>query len=76
MFPLFLSYYNLSEASYSRLKGIVEPDNVRMIHPLQHLQFIVDHLLVPFDILLQYDLDGVFLIPAFCFPHDAISSGA
>ena len=49
-------------------------DNVRVLHPLQHLQFVVDHLLVSANILLQDDLDSDLAFGAVSFPDDTICS--
>jgi hypothetical protein len=46
--------------SHSGLEPIKELDNVGVLEALEHLQFVVDHLVVAFDVLLQDDLDGAF----------------
>jgi hypothetical protein len=33
---------------------------VGVLEALEHLQFVVDHLVIAFDVLLQDDLDGAF----------------
>jgi hypothetical protein len=33
---------------------------VGVLKALEHLQFVVDHLIVAFDVLLQDDFDGAF----------------
>jgi len=53
----------------------VELDNVRVLHALQHLQLVVDHLLVPADVLLEDDLDGDLALGAVGLADDAIGSG-
>jgi hypothetical protein len=50
----------------------MESDNMGMLHPLEHLQLIVHHTLVAFDILLEYDLDGYFAVFAICFSNDSV----
>jgi hypothetical protein len=54
----------------------VELDNVGVFHALQHLQLIVDHLLVSADILLQDNLDGDLALRAVGLSYDAICAGA
>jgi hypothetical protein len=54
----------------------VKLDNVRVLHALQHLQLVVDHLLVAAHILLQDDLDSDLALRAVCFPDDTVGSGA
>jgi hypothetical protein len=51
-------------------------DNVRMAHALKHLQLVVDHLLVPANVLLQDDLDCDLALGAVCLPDDAIRASA
>ena len=53
----------------------MELDNVRVLHALQHLQLVVDHLLVPADVLLEDDLDGDLALGAVGLADDAIGSG-
>ena len=45
---------------------------MRVIEPLQHLQLIIDHLFIAFDVLLQDDLDGDLVTLEVCFSDDAI----
>jgi hypothetical protein len=52
--------YSISYVSYSGLEPIEELDNMGMLEALEHLQLVVDHLVVAFDVLLQDDLDGAF----------------
>jgi hypothetical protein len=66
----------LPARAYPRLEPIVELDNVRMLHPLQHLELVVDHLLVAANILLQDDLDSDLALGAVRFPDDTICSSA
>lgn len=47
-----------------------------VLHPLQHLHLIVNHLLVAFNVLLEYNLHGNLSVRAVCFPYDAICAGA
>lgn len=60
--------------TYPRLKPIVEFDNVWVLHLLQHFQFVIDHLLIAADILLQDDLDSDLAIRAVGLANDAIGS--
>ena len=48
---------------------------MRVLEPLQHLEFVIDHLLIALDILLQDDLNGELPISAVGFSHDAIRPG-
>ena len=50
----------------------MELDNVRVLHALQHLELIVDHLLVSANILLQDDLDRDLALRTVGFPDDTI----
>lgn len=59
-----------------RLEPVDEVDNVRVVQRLQHLQFIVDHLLIPLHILLEDDLDGNFSRAAVGFTDNAICTRA
>ena len=45
-----------------------------MVDGLKHLQLVVDHVLVPFDILLEDNLDCDLLPIHVCFAYDAIGS--
>jgi hypothetical protein len=47
-----------------------------MLHALQHLQLIINHLLVAAHILLQDDLDGDLALGAVGFSNNTIGSGA
>ena len=47
---------------------------MRVLHALQHLQLVVDHLLVPADVLLEDDLDGDLALGAVGLADDAIGS--
>jgi hypothetical protein len=49
---------------------------VRVLHALQHLELIVDHLLVPADVLLQDDLDGDLALGAVGLTDDAICTSS
>lgn len=64
------------QVTYPRFEPVNELDNVRMLQPLQHVEFVVDHLLVSLDILLQDDLDGDFARRPFGLPYDAIGTSA
>lgn len=46
-----------------------------MIEGLEHLQFVIDHFLVPPDILLQDNLDGDLLRAGLRFTNNAIGAG-
>ncbi len=52
----------------------MELDNVRMLHFLEHLQLVVDHLLIAANVLLQDDLDCYLAVWAFGLSDDAIGS--
>lgn len=52
----------------------MESNNVRMFHSLQQFHLIVDHLLIPLNILFQYDLDRELVSPALRLSYDAVSS--
>jgi hypothetical protein len=52
--------YSFSYISHSGLEPIKELDDVWVLEALEHLQLVVDHLVVAFDVLLQDDLDGAF----------------
>lgn len=62
--------------SYLGLEPLVELDDVRVLHSLQHLHLIVHHLLIALDILLEDDLDSAFALRAVCLADYAISSSA
>lgn len=47
-----------------------------MIQSLQHLEFIVDHLLISLDVFLQNYLDSHFLALEVRFSYDTIGTGA
>lgn len=49
---------------------------MRVLHALQHLQLVVDHLLVSTNILLQDDLNGDLALGAVGLSDDTICSGA
>lgn len=36
----------------------MEANNVRVMEPLKQLEFVIDHLLIALDILLEDDLHG------------------
>jgi len=44
--------------------------------PLQEIELVKYHLLIPLDVLLQDDLDGHPAIGALGLPDDAIGAGA
>jgi hypothetical protein len=55
------------------LEPIHKGDNVRVLELLQHLQLVVDHALIPADILLQDNLDRNFLaITGFRLAHNSV----
>ena len=47
-----------------------------MIQLLEHLQFIIDHLFIALDALLENDLDGAFLASVLGLSNDAICSSS
>jgi hypothetical protein len=67
---------NTSGHAYPRLKPVVELDDVRVLHALQHLQLVIHHLLVATDVLLQDDLDSDLAFRAVGLADDAIGAGA
>ena len=48
---------------------------MRVTHALQHLQLVIDHLLIAPHVLLQDDLDRDLALGAIRFPDDTIGSG-
>ena len=54
----------------------MESNDMWVFYSLQQDHLIVDHPLVAFDILLQYDLDGESLSVTLGFPDDPICTGA
>jgi hypothetical protein len=54
----------------------VELDDVRVLHALQHLQLVVDHLLVSADVLLQDDLDRDLALGTVGLADDSICAGS
>lgn len=61
---------------YPGLEPVVELDNVRVLHALQHLKLIVDHLLVALDISLQDDLHSDLSLWTVGLSNDTICSRA
>lgn len=51
-------------------------DDMRVLHLLQHLQLVIDHLLIAANILLQDDLDRDLAIRAVGLANDTIGPGA
>ena len=51
---------SFSCVSHPGLEPIKELDNVGVLEALEHLQFVVDHLVIALYVLLQDDLDGAF----------------
>ena len=51
---------SVSCVSHPGLEPIKELDNVRVLEALEHLQLVVDHLVIALYVLLQDDLDGAF----------------
>lgn len=54
----------------------MEFDNVRVAQILQHLQLIVDHLLIAFHVFLENDLDRDLLAVNVRFSDNAICACA
>jgi hypothetical protein len=50
----------------------MELDNMWMLHSLQHLHFVVHHLLVALDILLENNLDSALALRPVCLADYAI----
>ena len=47
-----------------------------VLEALEHLQFVIDHLVVAFDVLLQDDLDGAFSLGRLCFSDNAVGASS
>lgn len=62
--------------SYSRLEPIDKLDNMWVLHALQHLEFVVNHLLIALDILLEDNLDGDLSRRAIGLSDDSICAGS
>lgn len=45
-----------------------------MMHALEHIKLIIDHLFIALDVLLEYDLDGNLALRTICLSHNAISA--
>lgn len=60
--------------AYPRLEPVDKLDNVRMLELLEHLELVVDHLLVTLDISLQDNLDGHLARGAVSLTNNAICS--
>ena len=43
-----------------------------MLHPLEHLQFIVHHPLIALHVLFQDYFYGIFVVARFGFSHDTV----
>jgi hypothetical protein len=59
-----------------RLEPVNELDDVWVLQSLQHVELVVNHLLVAFDVLLQNDLDGDLAGRALGLTNDAIGTSA
>lgn len=75
MIALF-SHPSPRRETHPRLEPVDEVDNVWVVQRLQHLQFVVDHLLIALHILLEDDLDGHLSRTAVCFTDNAICTRA
>ena len=64
----------MTENTHPRLEPVDEFHDMRMIQSLQHLQLLIDHLLVSFDILLQNYLDCHFVSVKVCFAYNAVGA--
>lgn len=60
--------------AHPRLEPVDKLDNVRMLELLEHLELVVDHLLVTLDISLQDNLDGHLARGAISLTNDTICS--
>lgn len=49
---------------------------MRVLHPLQHFELIVDHLLIALDILLEDDFHSDLSRWTVCLSHNAICTRA
>ena len=47
-----------------------------VVKALEHIELVVNHLLVTLDVLLEDNLDGDLAVGAFSLTDDAIGSGA
>jgi hypothetical protein len=63
-----------SRSSHPGLEPIHKFDNMRVFHPLEHFEFIVNHLLVAFYILLEDNLYGDLSSGTFCFSDDTVGT--
>lgn len=45
-----------------------------MLQSLEHLEFVLNHLLISLDVLLEDDLDGHLAVGAICLADDSICS--
>ena len=57
-----------------RLEPVLEAHNVWVSHSLQHLQLVVYHLVIAFDVLLQDDLHGDFAFGSVGFFDDSVGA--
>lgn len=54
----------------------MKPNDIGMLHPLQHFQLIVYHPLVSLDVLLEDDLNGILVSILLCFSNNAVGTCA
>lgn len=64
------------DSTYSRLEEIHELNNVWMMQSLEHFELIFHHLLISFDILLEYYFDCNFLAINFRFSNYPVGACA
>lgn len=73
-------YYNAfvdsGVVAYTRLEPIDKLDNMWVLQPLEHVELVVNHLLVAFDILFQDDLDGHLARRTVCLTNNSIGARA
>lgn len=66
---------NCRAQTHLGLEPVNKGDDVRMLKLLKHLKFVVDHVLISANILLQDDLDCDFLsVLGLGFPDDTVGA--
>lgn len=58
--------------TYPRLEPVVKLDDVRVMKALQHCKFIINHLLIAFDILFQNNFHRDLSRGRICFANNSI----
>lgn len=70
-FPLANTGWSLA---YSRFEPIHKLDDMLMLHSLQHLKFVIDHLFISLDIFLEDNLHRDLSCRAICLSDDSIGT--